>query len=552
MVLESVNQAVRDGSLRAPVAWAPLHLCRRALTRIELALTFRRFAWSVICLGILARLVPYLSDRSLWLDELYLALNITSRSLPQLIQPLDHDQGAPIGFLVLQKLSTQILGNSEYSLRLIPLLSGMLSVLLFYHVANYFIGASGASTALLLFAFSPYLVYYSSEAKQYSTDVMVSLIVYYAVARLKPGYFDITGAVVLSLAGAIAIWMAHPSVFVLLAIAFAFTMGSVVERDWLSLRFMSVSFSIWFVSLVICYMVAIRDLSNNASLLAYWSNRFMPFPPSSLADIRWLAVNFMFLFEQPVGLSSGVAAFLFLSGAILLASSEKRKCLLLVSPILLTMGASGLHLYPFGERLALFMVPSILILIALGIYHIKERLGRGSAVVGSIVVGVLMYQPVLAVWSLVSGEPGLEQYTDMRAVLRYVADQRLPGDLVYLSGPAQPGGRYYGRVYGVEDFRGTWSWDWQVLAGDLEAARGSGRVWTVVSQTGQPAGREAEEALVSLLDRLGRRVDSFHSRGAAAYLYDLTASGGTLKGRPPGEDLPAAAAGERQTAKATE
>src|SRR5438067_8951608 len=122
---------------------APLHLCQRALTGLGPAVSSRHVAWSVICLGILARLIPYLSDRSLWLDELYLALNITSRSLPQLLQPLDHNQGAPVGFLMLQKLSTQVFGNSEYSFRLLPLLSGILSLLLFSYVAIHYVGNRG-------------------------------------------------------------------------------------------------------------------------------------------------------------------------------------------------------------------------------------------------------------------------------------------------------------------------------------------------------------------------------------------------------------------------
>ncbi len=57
-----------------------------------------RLPWTIIYFGILVRVVQYLSNRSLWNDEAALALNIVNRSYLELLQPLDYDQGAPIGF----------------------------------------------------------------------------------------------------------------------------------------------------------------------------------------------------------------------------------------------------------------------------------------------------------------------------------------------------------------------------------------------------------------------------------------------------------------------
>jgi hypothetical protein len=58
--------------------------------------------WLIIGLGIVLRLTQYVFNRSLWYDEANLALNIIDRSVLELFQPLDHDQGAPIGFLLLE------------------------------------------------------------------------------------------------------------------------------------------------------------------------------------------------------------------------------------------------------------------------------------------------------------------------------------------------------------------------------------------------------------------------------------------------------------------
>jgi predicted membrane-bound mannosyltransferase len=80
----------------------------------------------VICLlfiGIILRIWQYAANRSLWLDEAALALNIVNRSFIGLLLPLDNNQQAPLGFLIIQKAFTIVLGNSEYSLRLFPLLA---------------------------------------------------------------------------------------------------------------------------------------------------------------------------------------------------------------------------------------------------------------------------------------------------------------------------------------------------------------------------------------------------------------------------------------------
>ena len=96
-----------------------------------------RFNWSIYCkylalcgvfLGVLVRTVQYLSNRSLWGDEVNLALNIIDRSYGELSQVLDNNQAAPLGFLWLEKLATQIWGNSEYALRLFPFLSSIVSL----------------------------------------------------------------------------------------------------------------------------------------------------------------------------------------------------------------------------------------------------------------------------------------------------------------------------------------------------------------------------------------------------------------------------------------
>jgi hypothetical protein len=87
--------------------------------------------WILISIGIVLRLIQYMINRSLWLDESFLALNIINRSFEQLFMPLDYGQVAPVGFLMVERLNVQLFGNNEYSLRLLPLIAGICSLFLF-------------------------------------------------------------------------------------------------------------------------------------------------------------------------------------------------------------------------------------------------------------------------------------------------------------------------------------------------------------------------------------------------------------------------------------
>ena len=95
-------------------------------------LNSKRTVLIILLIGLLFRVVPYLSNRSLWRDEAAVSINIVHKSYAELIQPLDMDQKAPVGFLWIEKFFTQVFGNNEFALRLFPLLAGLLSVFLFY------------------------------------------------------------------------------------------------------------------------------------------------------------------------------------------------------------------------------------------------------------------------------------------------------------------------------------------------------------------------------------------------------------------------------------
>src|SRR4249920_244244 len=82
--------------------------------------------WAFLVAGIAFRLIQFRAARSLWLDESMLALNIASRSLGELLRPLDYNQVAPPLFLWLSRLSIRLAGTNEMALRAWPMLAALL------------------------------------------------------------------------------------------------------------------------------------------------------------------------------------------------------------------------------------------------------------------------------------------------------------------------------------------------------------------------------------------------------------------------------------------
>ena len=85
----------------------------------------------IIVFGIVLRLFAYFRGISFWGDEAALALNVLEHSYSALFKGLDYLQVAPPMFLVMSKIL--IIDNlRDFTLRLIPLVSGIAAIPLFY------------------------------------------------------------------------------------------------------------------------------------------------------------------------------------------------------------------------------------------------------------------------------------------------------------------------------------------------------------------------------------------------------------------------------------
>ena len=170
--------------------------------------------WTFVAVGLAVRLMRYLLRFPLWEDEALLSANYLDRDYLGLLQPLDGCQICPPLFLWCQLTVLKGLGFTEYSLRLIPCLCALVSVPLFRHVAGRLLRGTALVLAVGVFAVAYPMVRYTAEAKPYSSDLLLGLLLLgLTIAWLRrPGQTRWLWALA-ALAGP-AIGFSFPAVFV--------------------------------------------------------------------------------------------------------------------------------------------------------------------------------------------------------------------------------------------------------------------------------------------------------------------------------------------------
>ena len=502
------------------------------------------FSWlsspvTLIGFGILLRSVLYAANASLWVDESALALNIIQRTYADLLQPLDYGQAAPAGFLLLEKFVSLRFGIGEYALRLIPFLSGIASLFLFHAVVKRCLMREAVPWALFLFAIASPLVYYSSELKQYSSDVFVALVILLAGIHVREKNLAVFPVAMFGAAGAVGIWCSQPASFVAGGIALALLVASIARKDWRGAGLAGLAGTLFLSSFGAEYYFLIRHVPIDP-FLKFWAQDLMPFPPSSIWHLLWIYETFIVQFRFPMGLTlAGMGAFSFLCGSISLFKRNPDTLFILLFPVLVTIVASALQRFPLRGRLVLFFAPFLAILIAEGVMRIFEMSRAKRLSAGVLFVVLLFLHPlanaVVHVRYPEEARTGLDHSEEIRPVLQYIRDHWREGDSMYVFNPSECAFRYYSLLLGA-DFR-------KVIVGknlrkdfeneyrkELDHLRGRERVWVLFSHvSSKNRGINEESCMVGYLETIGRRRDQVHYTGASAYMFDLSASSEIVK-----------------------
>jgi hypothetical protein len=524
----------------------------RALASVNSATVY-----SLVALALVLRLAYYLIDPTLSTDEAQLALNLMHHSYSGLLEPLDFNQAAPIGFLVVQKLVIGAVGNSAYALRMFPLLSALTASLLFYPVASKFIGRNAARFALAMFVVSQLLLVYAATSKQYSSDVAVAVALYGTVLWAA-GTLGRSQIIVLALVGAIAVWFSHAAIFVEAGISSVLILESLLDQRWRRVLKLVLISAVWLVSFATLYFLTHasythlqQSFAGNAAVLGTTD----PWDGESRAKVYGGTARVLFgVPHLAYGLRHSlllIAILLCVIGVVALLMRPRTDALLLIAPVPFVLLASAVGKYPLFPRTLLFLVPALLITLAYGlqflIQHAPTRFMKAAACIGFSALLIAAAVPA-------ANHLRLQDGGELKQVMRHVASNQRPGEALYVYAAAQYDFRYYlecgcfANRSTVSRGRALWPLrpapgntdQWspamrsslpQLVVGrstsevpseyrsDFAPLLGRGRVWILIAA----APPESRRALISFLDDVGTRKGSFYASGdiAAAELYDL-------------------------------
>jgi 4-amino-4-deoxy-L-arabinose transferase-like glycosyltransferase len=333
----------------------------------------RIYKWlviAVIALGMWLRFWAYVSNRSVILDEANVVLNLHHRSYFALLQPLDYNQYAPPGFLWLQKLLASLLSYSEYALRLWPMLCGVASLYVMYKVLLRLTSKLPATYALWLLATGYIYLYYSTCIKQYSPDVLFVLTAIWLALKTDITQTHRAKFIATWAAAGCMIWFSMPLVFVLAGIACYYLFIVMKQRSKADFMTLFAVYAVWVVQFGMYYFLLLCTQVGSAYLQDFHRDYFSVLLPVNASDWNHNGKLYGDILASCTGNSGaafGLHISLLITALVYLFIKAKEKFLLFVIPIICLYLASGLHLFTLLPRVALFITPLLLLLIAIGI-----------------------------------------------------------------------------------------------------------------------------------------------------------------------------------------
>lgn len=473
----------------------------------------------VIIIGIAISIFQFFYNRSLWLDEANLALNIINRNFLELFEPLDRFQVAPILFLQIEKLFTLIIGNSEFGLRLFPLFCYWCSVYFLYRLLKILdINSYTVILTLSIFMFNGTIIFYSSEVKQYMTDALLLTCMFYFTLKdyknTKTHYF------VLGATGIVGIFLSNVAPIILLCCGLYLFLAH-FKQGWDILKNYLVIGFLWLIAFGIYFVFFIYDHPTREFMLRYWSmeGAFMPID----SEFFKFAIRKYYMFYHDL-FDFGWMGFYLLQMVFLLGCYhlfEKGKVRLLIIsilPVLVHLVLSSIKLYPFDLRLILYLCPAFVIILAFGLEYLIQMLKvRDKRFVYSFTtISTLMFL-FIAFTKL-----PIEK-SEIKKCLVYLHQQVTDKDKIYFTNFSGAPAQYYKETtnLGFPDENVIYGefGNYENLSEEIKEL--NGRVWFVFSDYAL-----WDESLMYYLknkfnDGRHQLIQEYHPEGASVLLYEI-------------------------------
>lgn len=392
----------------------------------------------IIAIGILLRLKGWILNPSMWHDECNLAVSIIDFNLfDYFTKRLELGQVAPPLFMVLTKLLTNIFGINDRTLRILPEICSVLSLILFYLLSKEVLNTKLAKISVLTaFALNSAIIYYASEFKQYGCDVFSTLLVLLLFIRIYQGTNLNTKKIIITTITMIIIsWFSFISILGIAA-------GIILLLSKKETRKSSLLIAIpLIISGLIYTKVILMQTYTDSFMVKNWNNEFVKF---NLTNLPILFINSIKYFLAPIKMVLFPMIFFFI-GLFTFIKEKQIKALPLVLTFLFTIGLSMLKIYPYAERVILFLLPIYLILI----FKTLDIQNRARFIILALII--LAYLPqfmininYLKVKSVYKKEPA-------REFAQHLAETAKKSDLIFVNSASKSEFLYYKYIYNIEN-----------------------------------------------------------------------------------------------------
>jgi hypothetical protein len=335
-----------------------------------------------VLFGIALRLTAYFANRSLWGDEVAIALNLRFRSFSGLLHPLDYEETMPLLLLQVLKALVTVLGTSEFVLRLPFIAAGCGLLVVMWKFFSEVFGTVVAAIGTGLAAFYQPLIYYSTELKQYGLDALCTVVtlglawaVFY---RGRPWWRLIAW-------GILATLVSQTAILVLAAVGIVAVMDPRLRTSsrwrWSCLS----AGTSWLACFACLYWLSYRFTSRSLFMQASWVAHYLsPTDPTFRQEVGNYSALVLGVGGLP-HLRVATLLVLFLLGVYtMVRQAGIAKTSLVLGPFAVLAAAAALHRYPIAPRLVLFLSPLAFLAYAQGVTGISNLLPprwRSEAVV---------------------------------------------------------------------------------------------------------------------------------------------------------------------------
>lgn len=401
-------------------------------------------AWIIILVGVGWRLIIYLQNRDLIIDEANLARNIFERDFGGLVKPLSYEQYAPPVFLWIIKMSSILFGFSEQALRLYPLIAGLLAILLFFKVGKEINGIRTIWYALILFAIAPILIRYSSELKQYMPDVCIVLALLYMALKLDIRKVSLGRFVLIWFCiGSLAIWACMPSVFVLAGIGCYYGMLCLQVKDFKRLFTVVLISVLWLAQFGIYYYTILKPQIASDYLQNFHQFDFLFATPENGGEWmhNWSVFNRLIKQFSKAEFFVQVNVWLMVLGVITLLWKASARALLLFVPVFALLVAAAFNQYSLLPRVALFSLPLLLLLTGAGLSFLFY-----SRYVVLRIVALLLILPCIYL-GIDNSRGEVYKYEQITEGFNYLKQKNITGPYLYIHHASGPAYLYYTQIH---------------------------------------------------------------------------------------------------------